>query len=84
MDSKLNNGSIKPGMLTLPVITINKLLKSRNEVLIKHLVACGLRIHMCSAFVRAVTVGYLQIYFGLLSWKTVALDSTPKLSFISE
>ncbi len=53
MDSKLNNGSIKPGMLTLPVITINKLLKSSNEVLIKHLVSGG------SGFLRAVM---LDIY----------------------
>ncbi len=53
MDSKLNNGSIKLGMLTLPVITINKLLKSSNEVLIKHLVSGG------SGFLRAVM---LDIY----------------------
>lgn len=58
MDSKQNNGSIKPGMLTLPVITINKLLKSSNEVLIKHLVS-SVRIHMCSGFLRAVM---LDIY----------------------
>ncbi len=59
MDSKQNNGSIKPGMLTLPVITINKLLKSSNEVLIKHLVSGSVCIHMCSGLLRAVM---LDIY----------------------
>lgn len=83
MDSK-QHGSIKPRMLMFPVITINKVLINSNEVLIKHIVSSDVCIHLCSGFVRAVMVGYLKIYFGLLSYETVALDSTPKLSVISE